>query len=91
METDGPPRQEFRSKSSKDHKRRFFWSNGKFVEYMAVITAASSLLVIFEPFHAPFDIHWGDIHLFLGLVLLASLPVHFFAKRRACAYMSKKR
>jgi uncharacterized membrane protein len=67
-------------------------SNGDFVLYIAVITAASSLFVVFEEYlPEPFGLDWGDFHLTLGLLLLISMPVHFIARRRACARMSKNR
>ena len=59
--------------------------SGALIEWMLLITAVSSLLVFFQPFQVPFGWTWSRIHLALGLGLIASMFVHFFAKRRACS------
>ncbi len=72
---------------------RFRWSNGKAVEYLAVLTAAFSLPVLFEEQipEPPFHLDWGDFHLTLGVMLVVSMLVHFYAKWRFCKALSKQR
>ncbi|MFA5866953.1 MAG: hypothetical protein WC891_03195 [Actinomycetota bacterium] len=78
--------------SQKPYQRRYRWSNGKLAEYLAVITAASSLLVVFEEQipAPPFGLDWGDFHLTLGLMLLVAMPVHFYTRRRACKALAQQ-
>lgn len=64
--------------------------SGTFAYGMVTITAASSLLVFFDPFSPPFQLEWEAIHLSFGLTMLGALLVHFTTRRRLCAYKSKE-